>query len=160
MKIKYLAIIASLFVNLLVSPSILAEENVTCHTLSEQQVKELFTRWNDSLQTKDADKVVANYADNAVLLATLANKPLINHEQIKGYFVDFLKKNPQGIIEQSITRGGCNWASDSGLYLFKLKENGKPGSVEARYSFVYEYINGKWLIVQHHSSQLPLKATS
>ena len=36
----------------------------------------LFDRWNESLRTLDADKVVANYAPDGVLLPTVSNTPM------------------------------------------------------------------------------------
>jgi len=43
----------------------------------------------------------------------------------------------------------------SGLYTFSFEEDGKMVSIPARFSFVYEKENGKWLIVEHHSSKVP-----
>lgn len=175
---KYLIIGGCAVLQLIVTANVYAQPNqtTTCAPINEQQVAALFDRWNHSLATKDPDQVVANYADNAVLLATLANKPRINHEQIEEYFEDFLKKAPQGTINDRVIRIGCNWASDTGVYTFTLKpENtssehededegqgiaddiNQQQQVQARYSFLYEYINGKWLIVHHHSSLMPHK---
>lgn len=123
-----------------------------CSILTTTQVARLFDRWNDSLKTLDPNKVGANYAPDAVLLPTVANGPRSNSAEIKAYFVDFLQKHPVGTINQRIIRTGCDWATDTGLYTFKLGDGKK---VEARYSFVYEDIDGQWLIVHHHSSAMP-----
>jgi uncharacterized protein (TIGR02246 family) len=126
-----------------------------CTHITTTQVAKLFDRWNDSLQTLDPNKVAANYAPDAVLLPTVSNTPRTTPAAIKAYFVDFLKKHPVGTINQRTIRIGCDWASDTGLYTFKLTDGNKTSSVEARYSFVYEEINGQWLIVHHHSSAMP-----
>lgn len=126
-----------------------------CAPINEKIVTGLFDRWNASLQTKAPDQVVKNYADDAVLLPTLSNTPRTNHAEMHDYFVNFLKKNPQGHIDQRVVRFGCNWATDTGLYTFTLDNNGKPQTAKARYSYVYENIDGQWLIVHHHSSLLP-----
>lgn len=126
-----------------------------CALITTTQIEKLFDRWNASLQTLDPDKVVANYATDAVLLPTVSNKPRTTPAELRDYFVHFLQKHPVGVIDQRIIKIGCNWASDTGLYSFKIIADKKPETVKARYSFVYEYINGQWLIAHQHSSVMP-----
>jgi uncharacterized protein (TIGR02246 family) len=120
-------------------------------------VSALFTQWNDALKTKNPDTVTALYVDNAVLLPTLSNKPRTNHAEIRAYFVDFLKKNPVARLDQTFLSTGCNWATNTGIYTFKLwdEQSKTTKEVQARYSYVYEKIDGKWLIIHHHSSLMP-----
>jgi uncharacterized protein (TIGR02246 family) len=133
-----------------------ADDTELCAHTSEQEVATLFDRWNASLATLDPDKVLALYASDAVLLPTTSNKPRTNHEEIRDYFVHFLKKKPHAEIDYRIIKIGCNIASDTGLYTFTLHDtNGKVEKVSARYSYVYEHLNGQWLIEHHHSSVLP-----
>lgn len=130
---------------------------MTCTPITQQEVAALFDRWNASLATHDADKVTANYAPDAVLLATVSNQPRTNTSEIKDYFEHFLKRDPQGAIDTRTIRIGCNEATDVGTYTFKLSGN-TPGTtdiVKARYSFIYEPRDGKWVIVHHHSSAMP-----
>jgi uncharacterized protein (TIGR02246 family) len=133
-----------------------AEDTMTCTKTSAQDIAALFDRWNAALATLDPDKVVALYAPEAVLLPTVSNKPRTTHEEIRDYFVHFLAKKPQGKIDLRIIKIGCNIASDTGLYTFTLHDTkGKATKVSARYSYVYEYLNGQWLIEHHHSSAMP-----
>lgn len=136
-----------------VLPKVTAE---VCYTTSAAEVRGLFSRWNNSLQTLDPAKVTANYSDDAVLLPTVSNKPRTTHAEIQDYFVHFLEKKPHGEINKSHVKIGCNKAYDVGVYTFAL--TGKDGVVQhvrARYSFVYEYKDGQWLISHHHSSAMP-----
>jgi len=138
------------------TPRVHAQDTVTCTKTSAQDIAALFDRWNAALATLDPDKVVTLYAPYAVLLPTVSNKPRTNHEEIRDYFVHFLEKKPQGHIDFRIIKIGCNSASDTGLYTFTLHDSkGKTKKVAARYSYVYEYLNGRWLIEHHHSSALP-----
>jgi uncharacterized protein (TIGR02246 family) len=127
---------------------------MTCTPITQQEVAALFDRWNASLATHDADKVTANYAPDAVLLATVSNQPRTNSAEIKDYFEHFLKRDPQGAIDTRTIRIGCNEATDVGTYTFKVsgKTPGTTDIVKARYSFIYEPRDGKWVIVHHHSS--------
>ncbi|RYF70649.1 MAG: SgcJ/EcaC family oxidoreductase [Comamonadaceae bacterium] len=129
-----------------------ALSDTTCAPINEQQVKGLFDRWNASLRTLDPDKVTANYAQDGVLLPTVSNQPRTTPAEIRDYFVKFLQGSPVGTIDQRIIRIGCNVAQDVGTYTFKFKD-GK--SVKARYTYVYEKVNGQWLIAHHHSSGMP-----
>ena len=131
-----------------------AQSAPTCATVSEAEVAALFTRWNASLKTLDADKVTANYSSNAVLLPTVSNTPRTNHAEVRDYFVKFLQAEPQGVIEKRTIKIGCNTAYDVGIYTFTMKGGQK---VQARYSYVYGFENGKWLIDHHHSSAMPEK---
>lgn len=127
-----------------------------CKLVSKDEVKGLFNRWSQSLALTP-EAVTANYTDDAVLLPTVSNKPRTNHAEINDYFVHFLQKHPKGVINQSYVKLGCNEATDVGVYTFTLHDpkTKKVQIVRARYSFVYEYTNGKWLISHHHSSAMP-----
>lgn len=158
MKLKNFAVILTPVLAISLSTSVLAQQQPTqekCATASEAEVKQLFDRWNKSLQTRDPDKVVKNYASNAVLLPTVSNKPRTNHTEIRDYFVNFLQLRPVGKIDQRYITIGCNYAIDNGLYTFTTTNNNQKQKVRARYSFLYQYINGQWLIQTHHSSKLP-----
>ena len=134
-------------------PKVSAE---VCYATSVADIRQLFTRWNQSLLTLDPAKVAENYSDDAVLLPTVSNKPRTTPAEIQEYFVHFLEKKPQGEINKSHVKIGCNKAYDVGVYTFTLKgKDGKDHHVRARYSFVYEHKDGQWLISHHHSSAMP-----
>jgi uncharacterized protein (TIGR02246 family) len=124
----------------------------SCVRADEPQIAALFDRWNASLATLDADKVTANYAPDAVLLPTVSNQPRTTHKDIRAYFVKFLHGSPEGKIDSRTIKIGCNVAQDVGTYTFKFHD-GK--SVHARYTYVYEWRDGQWLIAHHHSSAMP-----
>ncbi len=132
-----------------------------CAAVTKEQVAGLFDRWNASLQTKNPDEVVKNYAADAVLLPTVSNKPRTNPAEIRDYFEHFLAKSPKGVIDTRTIHTGCNDAYDVGTYTFTVTgADGKTSQVPARYSFVYELRDGKWLIVHHHSSAMPETAAA
>ena len=88
-----------------------------------------------------------------VLLPTVSDIPRNTSEEIKDYFDTFLLKKPSGVILESNVKIGCNTVQDVGLYEFTM---GKDGSkVKARYSFIYDYEDGRWRISHHHSSVMP-----
>jgi uncharacterized protein (TIGR02246 family) len=121
--------------------------------ITDNEVRALFSLWNDALATLDADKVAKRYSKNGVLLPTVSDLPRTNYDLIKSYFVDFLQKKPQGVILESYVTRGEGWAQDVGIYEFTLGSTGDK--VKARYTYVYVYEDGEWKISHHHSSILP-----
>jgi hypothetical protein len=81
---------------------------------------------------------------------------LVKRSSIRRVASTFSKRNRMGKLTTAYIKVGCNIASDTALYTFTLHDtNGKVKKVPARYSFVYEHLNGQWLIEHHHSSVLP-----
>ena len=132
-------------------------ETVVCQPATQKLAEELFNKWNSALQTGNAKKVAALYAEDAVLLPTVSNLPRTTPSEIEDYFVHFLEKKPYGTIKQRNIKQGCNKLTDAGIYDFAVTSNGKKEIVPARYTFVYEYRNNEWKIVHHHSSMMPEK---
>ncbi|AFZ47109.1 Calcium/calmodulin dependent protein kinase II association-domain protein [Cyanobacterium stanieri PCC 7202] len=127
--------------------------NAICERVTEEDIASLFDRWNESLGTGNPENVVTNYAENAILLATVSNNPKLNTEDKIEYFERFLENKPIGTIDQRTIFIGCNTAVDSGLYTFTFNKTGEE--VQARYSYTYTWDGSEWLIINHHSSKLP-----
>lgn len=85
----------------------------------------------------------------------MSNKSRTTPAEINDYFVHFLTNGPQGAIDKRVIRIGCNVAQDIGTYTVTFKDGKK---VNARYTYVYEYTQGQWLIANHHSSAMPEKS--
>lgn len=122
-------------------------------SISEGEVKSLFSLWNDALATLDPDTVAKRYASKSVLLPTVSDIPRTDYNSIKSYFVDFLKKKPQGVILESNVIQGPDWCMDAGIYEFTMGATGDK--VKARYTYVYTFEDGEWKITHHHSSVMP-----
>lgn len=123
----------------------------------EREVAALFDRWNAALGTGNPERVAALYADDGVLLPTVSNKVRTSHAEIKEYFSHFLESKPRGVInEREVRVLDEDSAVDAGTYTFTLTNaDGSTRKLPARYTFVYEKRNGKWLIINHHSSAMP-----
>ena len=125
----------------------------TCKATSKAEIATLFDRWNQSLHTGDAHKVVENYAEESILLPTVSNTPRFTPEEKEDYFHHFLENHPSGKIDSRFIEIGCNTAFDTGLYTFTYARTGE--SVSGRYTFTYGWGGSKWLITSHHSSVMP-----
>ena len=118
----------------------------------KNEITALFNVWNNALQTGDPKKVAALYETNGILLPTVSNKVRHNHEEIEDYFVHFLAKGPVGKIDEANVRTFGQIAINSGVYTFTFKDG---AVVQARFTFVYRWNGERWMIVEHHSSQMP-----
>jgi len=132
-----------------------AAQTQICRPINEQEIAALFDRWNASLHTGDAHKVVANYAEHSILLPTVSNKPRVTAAEKEDYFHHFLENEPSGHIDFRWTQIGCNSAVDAGLYTFNFAKTGTQ--VHARYTYTYAWDGKQWLITSHHSSAMPEK---
>lgn len=118
-----------------------------------REVQALFTGWDEALATLDPEKVADRYAPDAVLLPTVSNQVRTDRAGIVDYFTKFLENKPRGtILESHVKVLNPNAAIDTGTYRFAMADG---STVEARYTYVYERVDGQWLIVNHHSSAMP-----
>lgn len=125
-------------------------------SVGEAEIAALFDRWNATLQNGGPHDMALLYAEDGVLLPTVSNTPRTNRVEIAEYFEHFLQLQPRGTInERYIQILDENTAIDAGVYTFDILRNGEPTYVVARYTFVYERIDGRWKIVSHHSSAMP-----
>lgn len=136
------------------SVEIRSVQEETCRTPSKAEIAALFERWNASLQTGDAKKVVANYATPSILLPTVSNQARFTAAEKEDYFAHFLQRKPEGKIDERMIEVDCHTATDAGLYSFRF---GDGSVVKARYSFAYKKVGDEWLISSHHSSAMPEK---
>ncbi|MFE5712280.1 SgcJ/EcaC family oxidoreductase [Streptomyces sp. NPDC056501] len=126
--------------------------------VAEREIAALFDQWNAALLTGDPEKVADRYAEDAVLLPTASPRIRTERAEIVDYFAHFLQKKPRGEKVRSVIHVlDRNSALDAGLYRFHLTDpkTGVTKAVDARYTYEYEKRDGRWLIVNHHSSVLP-----
>lgn len=125
------------------------------------QVRANFDLWKAALATKDPKVVAALFAPDAILEPTVSNQIRDTPSEVEDYFVDFLKLSPTPTINERYIRVlDENTAIDAGIWTFDLVRDGKTSWVTARYSFVWEKINGVWKIQLLHSSAAPEPLTS
>ncbi|MFT7372152.1 MAG: hypothetical protein ACI9T9_000834 [Oleiphilaceae bacterium] len=120
--------------------------------MNDRKILCLFEEWNAALQTGEPEKVAALYESNAILLPTVSNKVRYTPEEIIDYFVDFLALKPLGKIDEANVRQYGEIAFNSGVYTFSF---GDGSAVQARFTYVYRWNGSRWMIIEHHSSQMP-----
>ena len=128
---------------------------------SKARIRRLFDRWNAAVLTEDPEKVADLYAPDAVLLPTLSPEIRTTHAGIVDYMEGFLAKHPSGEELRSVVKVlDPRTAIDTGAYRFTFHnaDGTTSSTADARYTFVYEKRHGEWLIINHHSSLMPVES--
>lgn len=133
-----------------------ARAEPACAVTSKEQITALSESWSRALAAGDVDAVARHYTDDAVLLPMLSEVPHVGRADIRSYFQTYLKRHPQGAINMRSIMVGCNVASDIGTYTYRLtgRRKGTREAIVGRYSTLYEFRDGQWLIAQQHSSSM------
>ena len=126
---------------------------------AEIAVQQAFYDWCQAIEKAkgNPEVIVKFYAPDAILLPTLSEEVLVNHE---GGFNAYFKKltslpDVKCTPQKLITRLYTDTAVNSGLYKFTYKEEGHTETISARFTFVYQKYGDQWLINKHHSSKMP-----
>ena len=112
--------------------------------------------WADAFNSRDPERVLALYDPEAVLWGTVSPTIRDNPAAIRDYFKG-LPAQPQGKVvlgEQRIRVYG-QVAINTGYYTFSNVRDGQPVTVPARFSITFRQRDGRWMIVDHHSSRVP-----
>lgn len=122
-----------------------------------EEVRAAFAEWRTALSSGEARNIVQLYDEDAILFATLAPKPLTTQRARTEYFTTLTAKPKLSatVDQENIQILDDEYALVSGLYTFRYEQDGKMVAVPARYSFVYEKEDGRWIILEHHSSKVP-----
>jgi len=113
--------------------------------------------WGEAYAARDGEKSAAAYAADARLWGTEAAKQSVGRDAIRAYF-DAGKALKARVVEfgEHACRMVDSAAVCSGHYTFERTPNdGEPNKAPARFSIVLAKQDGRWLIVDHHSSLLP-----
>jgi len=112
--------------------------------------------WADAFNSRDPEKVVALYDAEAVLWGTVSPTLRDTPDAIRDYFKG-MPNNPQARVElgEQRIRVYGDIAINTGLYTVSNVRDGQPVTTPARFSFMYRHKDGRWMIVDHHSSAVP-----
>ena len=124
---------------------------------SKQTVEAALEQWKEAVEAGKVDDIMKLYDRNAVMISTFAQVPMTKREQIAGYYKKVVTNPDIKVeIEDSHPRLFGNVAVVSGRYTLSYTQEGETISIPARFSFVYALESGKWVIVDQHSSRVPL----
>lgn len=122
------------------------------------EIKATTASWVTAFNARDAQRIAALYAPDAVFWGTVSPTIRITPDQVLEYFDASVVRSPKlriGVHEQHVRVYG-DTAINSGVY---ISRNPQPGAGDllsvSRFTFVYQHREGQWIIVAHHSSRMP-----
>jgi uncharacterized protein (TIGR02246 family) len=116
-------------------------------------------KWIDGMSRHDVEGVVALYDRDAVLWGTRSPTIRDRPDTVREYF-NILRTVPptyKATLGEQRIRVYGDIAISSGTYTFSEERDGKEVVRPARFSMVYRYHDGRWWIVDHHSSAVPAR---
>ena len=111
--------------------------------------------WTDAFSRHDLEGLLALYDREAVFWGT--SSPILRDspDLIRDYFKGVPTSTMTVAVTEARVRVMGTAAVSTGLYTFTTVRNGQADPRPARFSFTYRLQNGRWLIVDHHSSAIP-----
>ncbi len=122
-----------------------------------EEVSAATQSWIDGMNGHDMERVVALYDAEAVLWGTRSSTLRDTQATVRDYFKILQTVPPSYKVvlgEQRIRTYG-DIAINTGTDTFSEDRDGKTITRPSRFSFVYRNRNGRWVIVDHHSSAVP-----
>src|SRR6266851_4964483 len=110
--------------------------------------------WVDGMNSHSAERVVALYDPEAVLWGTRSSALRDTPATVREYFkvLQTVPASYKVVLGEQRIRMYGDIALNTGTYTFSEDRDGKMITRQARFSFVYRNRDGRWLIVDHHSS--------
>jgi uncharacterized protein (TIGR02246 family) len=113
--------------------------------------------WAEAFNARDARRIAALYADDAVFWGTISPTIRTTPEAVLEYFTNSTTRRPNlriAIGEQHARVYG-DTAINSGYYTSRNVQDGQEIITPMRFTFVFHRRSGRWMIVSHHSSRMP-----
>ena len=113
-------------------------------------------QWITAFNRKSAPEIVALYAKDAVFFGTTSPTLRDTPALVQDYFKNIgnLGNATMSLGEHRVQVFG-DVAVNTGFYIRTALQDGKEVKSPARFTFVYQLRQGKWMIVEHHSSAAP-----
>ena len=134
-----------------------SHDNDRIHT---EGVKAATQAWADAFNSRVLDKILVHYSAEAVFWGTVSPTLRDEPSEVRDYFIP-IGPDARVLIGEQNPRVFGDIAINTGFYRFTDVRDGEKITFAARFSFVYKRdANGIWLIVDHHSSAVPVPKTA
>ena len=141
------------------TPQVVVSEPLRCDDAGSHCVNDLMQAledWKDAYNARDARRLQQLYAPGAVITDDEYTVVPLEGEGLPAFF-DQMVQRPTARMRWII--GNLQLFGDtavrSGEYEFTEQADGQATTKPARYSFAYQRLNGRWLIILQHSTLRP-----
>ena len=119
------------------------------------QVAAATAEWIATFNTRDAARISALYAPDAILWGTVSKTIRTTPGEILEYFEESSAKRPdlRMFLGEYHVRLYGNIAINSGYYTSRNPVDGQEVVIPMRFTFTYRKEGDRWMIVNHHSSR-------
>ncbi len=119
------------------------------------QVAAATAEWIATFNTRDAARISALYAPDAILWGTVSKTIRTTPAEILEYFQASSSRRPRlrMVLGEYHVRVYGDIASNSGYYASHEPLDGQDVVVPMRFTFTYRREGERWVIVNHHSSR-------
>jgi len=121
----------------------------------EAAVKAATAAWVDAYNSRKPERIAAMYATDAVFWGTTSKTIRPTPPDIAEYFKDAARRPDARVTlgEQHVRVFG-DVGLNSGVYTFSDLRDGQPTARPARFSMAFHRRDGRWVLVDHHSSEV------
>lgn len=111
--------------------------------------------WIATFNTRDAARISALYAPDAILWGTVSKTIRTTPDEILKYFQESSTKRPnlRMFLGEYHVRLFGDIATNSGYYTSRNPVDGQEVVIPMRFTFTYRRHGDRWMIVNHHSSR-------
>jgi uncharacterized protein (TIGR02246 family) len=124
----------------------------------KEEIAAATAKWAQALGQNDPDTIVPLYASDGVLWGTLSPTVRADRAALRDYFVTAFKVLPglKVAFGEQLIRVYGNTGVNTGYYTFSYSKDGEARTLPARYSITFVKQGENWMIVDHHSSAMPV----
>jgi uncharacterized protein (TIGR02246 family) len=123
---------------------------------AEREIAQATAAWVDAYNSRDAARISALYAEDALFWGTRSTAIASRPEQIAAYFQQSVRNpNLRVAVNEQLVRLYDRVGISAGVYTVTDLKDGREVATPGRFTFLFEKRAGKWVIVHHHSSRMP-----
>jgi uncharacterized protein (TIGR02246 family) len=114
-------------------------------------------QWIEAFNARDAQRIAALYAPDAVFWGTISPTLRRTPEAVLEYFQSSVARRPKlrmTLVDEHPRVYG-DIAINTGAYTSREPRDDGEVVQPSRFTFVYRREGGRWMIIEHHSSRVP-----
>ena len=125
------------------------------HASDAGEIRAATAGWVDAYNSRDPQRIVAYYAPDAVFWGTTSKTIRLNSAEYMDYFKDAAKRPDARVrVVDEHPRVWGDVGANTGSYVFSDVRDGQRTERAARFTMIFERRGGKWVLVEHHSSEV------